>query len=77
MFNSNYGSNGESKYNTLSNSSLVGKAQVTGTNGYIEDVVQVGNNVHHNLIDGNTMITANHQVLNIGALPPSNRSGPR
>lgn len=70
MFNSLYGGNGESKFNALTNSYLVGRIiQGSGT-PYVEDVIEVGGNAHHNLIGGNSLLTAHHSVINIGSVNP-------
>lgn len=59
----------ESKYNVLRNSFLTGR--IGSNTQFIEDVVEVAGNAHHNLIEGNTIQNARHVALSVGSFVSS------
>ena len=69
LFNYLYGTETESKYNSLSNSYVAGR--IGSKTQYTEDTIVIAANAHHNLIDGNTILNARHVALNVGSFTSS------
>jgi len=57
---------GESQYNVIRRSHLIGRGSVAAQAPETEDIIQVSGNAHHNVIDGNTLANTGHSIVNIG-----------